>query len=131
MKTNIVVYYQGKPANLISDKKKGTIICKHPFNKEPEFVIDIAKIETIKILTEKQAKNKSVIGRAIVGGILFGSLGAVAGGLSGIGQKIKIKEILCIDTIDGKTYLLPVQSGAAAGICVDVRHAKERVNKIK
>lgn len=130
MKTNIVVTYDGKAANLISDKKKGTVTCKQSFTKkEPEFVLDVDDIESIDILTEEQAKNKSVIGRAIVGGVLFGGVGAVVGGLSGVGQKKKIREILSIDTMDGKTYLLPVHTGAAAGICVDVRYAKEKRRK--
>ena len=129
MKTNIAVTFEGKAANLISDKKKGTVTCKQPFKKEPEFILDVDEIEAIDILTEEEAKNKSVIGRAIVGGVLFGGVGAVVGGLSGVGQKKKIKEILSLDTIDGKTYLLPVQTGAAAGICVDVRYAKEKRKK--
>lgn len=129
MKTNIAVTFEGKAANLISDKKKGTVTCKQAFKKEPEFILDVDEIEAIDILTEEEAKNKSVIGRAIVGGVLFGGVGAVVGGLSGVGQKKKIKEILSLDTMDGKTYLLPVQTGAAAGICVDVRYAKEKRKK--
>lgn len=129
MKTNIAVTFEGKAANLISDKKKGTVTCKQPFKKEPDFVLDVDDIESIDILTEEEAKNKSVIGRAIVGGVLFGGVGAVVGGLSGVGQKKKIREILSIDTMDGKTYLLPVHTGAAAGICVDVRYAKEKRRK--
>ena len=129
MKTNIAVTFEGKAANLISDNKKGTVTCKQPFKKEPDFILDVDDIESIDILTEEQAKNKSVIGRAIVGGVLFGGVGAVVGGLSGVGQKKKIREILSIDTMDGKTYLLPVHTGAAAGICVDVRYAKEKRRK--
>lgn len=34
-----------------------------------------------------QLKNKSVIGRAIVGGLLLGPVGAVIGGMTGIGDK--------------------------------------------
>jgi hypothetical protein len=41
--------------------------------------------------TELKSKPKSVIGRAAVGGILFGGVGAVVGAISGNGQK-KIKE---------------------------------------
>ena len=39
--------------------------------------------------TEIIEKNKSVIGRAVAGGILFGGVGAVVGGLSGTGTKAK------------------------------------------
>lgn len=37
-------------------------------------------------------KNKSVVGRAIVGGILTGGIGAIVGGMSGIGSKKKVKK---------------------------------------
>lgn len=39
--------------------------------------------------TEVIEKNKSVIGRAVAGGLLFGGVGAVVGGISGTGTKTK------------------------------------------
>lgn len=39
--------------------------------------------------TEIVEKNKSVIGRAVAGGLLFGGIGAVVGGISGTGTKGK------------------------------------------
>ena len=39
--------------------------------------------------TEVTTKNKSVIGRAVAGGLLFGGIGAVVGGISGTGTKEK------------------------------------------
>ena len=39
--------------------------------------------------TEVIEKNKSVIGRAVAGGLLFGGIGAVVGGISGTGTKAK------------------------------------------
>ena len=39
--------------------------------------------------TEIVNKNKSVIGRAVAGGLLFGGVGAVVGGISGTGTKTK------------------------------------------
>lgn len=129
MKTTIAITFEGQAANLISDKKKGIVTCKQPFKKKPDFVLDVDEIENIETLTEEQAKDKSVIGRAIVGGLLFGGVGAIVGGISGTGQKRKITEIISIDTTDGKTYLLPVHTGAAAGILLDVKHAKEKRQK--
>lgn len=37
-------------------------------------------------------KNKSVIGRAIVGGVLIGGLGAVVGAMSGLSKKQKAEK---------------------------------------
>lgn len=39
--------------------------------------------------TEITEKSKSVIGRAVAGGLLFGGIGAVVGGISGTGAKQK------------------------------------------
>lgn len=47
--------------------------------------------------TEITTKNKSVIGRALAGGILFGGLGAVVGAVSGTGTKdVKSKKFMFI-----------------------------------
>ena len=39
--------------------------------------------------TEMVEQNKSVIGRAVAGGLLFGGVGAVVGAVSGTGSKEK------------------------------------------
>lgn len=54
-------------------------------------VKDIIQIEAKKEtdFTPSEEKDKSVIGRAIVGGLLLGSLGAMVGGMSGVGKKTK------------------------------------------
>lgn len=39
--------------------------------------------------TEVVKKDRSVIGRAVAGGLLFGGVGAVVGGMSGVGKKEK------------------------------------------
>ncbi len=52
--------------------------------------IHFAQIASIKFLekVKQEAKNKSVIGRAVFGAVLLGPLGAVVGGISGAGSKI-------------------------------------------
>jgi len=60
--------------------------------------------------TEIIEKNKSVVGRAIVGTILpFGALGTVVGAVSGIGTKQKKKKhmicVLCILYFHSLKYL--------------------------
>ena len=50
-----------------------------------EQIIDMKFIPHTQLTTE----NKSVIGRAVVGGLLLGPLAAVVGGISGIGTKVK------------------------------------------
>lgn len=55
------------------------------------FYISYDQIIDMKFVTHKQlaTENKSVIGRAVVGGVLLGPLAAVVGGMSGIGTKTK------------------------------------------
>ena len=49
-------------------------------------------------------KNKSVIGRAVAGGLLFGGLGAVVGGISGTGKKEqKVKRLMLIISYKSST----------------------------
>lgn len=54
-------------------------------------LIDIHRSQIISLEQtselELMQKNKSVIGRAIVGGVITGPLGAIVGGMSGIGHK--------------------------------------------
>ena len=54
-------------------------------------LIKIPNIKKLEITSSKQLvdKEKSVIGRAIVGGVLTGGIGAVVGGMSGINDGSK------------------------------------------
>jgi len=54
-------------------------------------IIPLIRITNVKVLEESKIseKQKSVLKRAIAGGILFGGVGAVIGGMSGIGTKQK------------------------------------------
>lgn len=54
-------------------------------------------LENQKIIKEK--KSKSIVGRALLGGILLGPLGAIVGGMTGIGDKDVFKSINGIDNM--------------------------------
>lgn len=60
---------------------------KHPISLDYSQITDVYYGDEKEIVT----KNKSVIGRAAAGGMLFGPVGAIVGGLSGSGQKEKTK----------------------------------------
>lgn len=51
------------------------------------------QVVKVGCVNEKEVKeaDKSVIGRAVVGGVLLGPLGAIIGGVSGVGKKQKTK----------------------------------------
>ncbi|MEG0273477.1 MAG: hypothetical protein RR622_09665 [Hydrogenoanaerobacterium sp.] len=53
--------------------------------------LNISQLSNIGIVSEEEVteKNKNVIGRAIVGGLVFGSIGAILGGLSGVSNTKK------------------------------------------
>jgi hypothetical protein len=56
------------------------------FDSEKEILkIDFNKIENVMVLEEieQTQKNKSVVAKAIIGGLLFGGVGAIVGGISG------------------------------------------------
>lgn len=60
-----------------------------------QYKIAASDILAFDIVTEAELKNRSVVGRGVAGGLLFGPVGAVLGGLSG-SNKQKIKATLAI-----------------------------------
>lgn len=58
------------------------------------FKIPLENVIDTLLTTEKEIieKNKSVIGRGVVGGLVFGPAGLLLGGLSGIGKKNKVEK---------------------------------------
>lgn len=65
------------------------------------FQINLKNVELLKEITEK---DKSVIGRAVVGGLIFGAVGAIVGGMSGIGKKEIQKFCLKLTTNSYELY---------------------------
>ncbi len=66
------------------------LVIKSPVLKQ-EIKLNYSQITDVYygLETEIIEKNKSVIGRAVAGGLLFGGVGAVVGGISGTGTKEK------------------------------------------
>jgi hypothetical protein len=59
--------------------------------KKPPVHLKFEQITGVNVVSEKEIieKSKSVTGRAVAGGVLLGPLGAIVGGMSGIGSKQK------------------------------------------
>lgn len=62
-----------------------TMLTKQPITLQYEQITDVFYGRETEIIE----KDKSVIGRAVVGGLLFGGVGAIVGGVSGTGKKDK------------------------------------------
>ncbi len=73
--------------------------------EDKTYQIKMKNVELLKQITEK---DKSVVGRAIVGGIAFGVVGAVVGGMSGIGTKKENTYCLKVTTESYELYFKPV-----------------------
>lgn len=94
----------------------------------PIMDIHSSQIVSIKELSKHELKDKSIIGRAIIGGVLLGSLGAVIGGLSGTGHKRVKKYYLIINYWDVNTKRL---YSLSIGCESTSRRFIERFNKQK
>ncbi|WP_201723593.1 zinc ribbon domain-containing protein [Spirosoma sp. 209] len=103
----------------------------------PIFDIHNSQVISIKQTTKSELVNmdKSVIGRAVVGGLILGPLGAVVGGMSGIGskQKVQDKSYLVLNYWDTKTKTPQTLliNGSKAGIQLFIRRnqKEESVNQ--
>lgn len=92
------VYYHFE--NLIKKIPQGAVkVYIHTHGLEIESGFEFYRIHNSQIISlEKTTESelikmdKSVIGRAVVGGLILGPLGAIIGGISGIGTKEKISE---------------------------------------
>lgn len=73
------------------NKKLEKLIIKSALDKNKVAELPLNRIKDARKLTEQQITeaNKSVVGRAVVGGLLLGPLGAIIGGMSGVGTKKK------------------------------------------
>ncbi|WP_286909290.1 zinc-ribbon domain-containing protein [Clostridium sp. UBA1652] len=74
------------------------ILCSNGLNLCGSFYLPIMEIHSTQIISlnettrqELYSKDKSVIGRSVVGGLILGPVGALVGGMSGIGSKTKMK----------------------------------------
>ena len=94
--------------------------------------IGFKNINDISLITDEilDEKTKSVTGRAIVGGIVFGVAGAVVGGMSGMGSKkeYKLVKLIKIDTNEVTLYALPDELSDAGQF---LRNCRNLVYKCK
>lgn len=105
------VYNHGE--NLITKIPSGKVkVILHTHGMQVVKGFSFYPIHNSQIISLKQTSqeelsktDKSVIGRAVVGGLILGPLGAIVGGMSGIGnkEKLKNKHYLVINYWDNET----------------------------
>lgn len=76
----------------LDDSSQQLEIKMRVFKGNPAY-LPYSQITSIGVVSEKEVieHNKSVLGRAAVGGLVFGPLGAIVGGMSGTGTKQKVQ----------------------------------------
>lgn len=94
-------------------------------------IIDCS-IEHDEMITKK---NKSVVGRAIVGGILTGGIGAVVGGMSGIGSKKTVKKthylVIKYKSKDNEIKVLSLKMTWLVNLAEFTKAVNKRINQNK
>lgn len=84
-------YNKGTAVEVSINKDNECLTIKSRAIKKPEVHLGLNQIFGVNVISEKDVleKSKSVAGRAVVGGVFLGPLGAIVGGMSGIGNKTK------------------------------------------
>lgn len=80
----------GSSVRLVLDNANSQLCIESRTNKKyPPALLKYSQLTAADVVTEQEikTKSKSVVGRAAIGGLLLGSLGATIGGMSGIGEK--------------------------------------------
>lgn len=85
-------YPANMPIELSLDDNEKCLVMKARLDKsKPVFNLKYEQIIAVEVISEKEIieSSKSTVGRALVGGVFLGPLGAIVGGMSGIGNKTK------------------------------------------
>ena len=83
------------------------------FGKKQEILLPISKITRTGVLHINTVESGNMIGRAIVGGVLFGGAGAIIGAMSAQ-EKKKVKHLYSINYLsDGEEKAIVMKSAGA------------------
>ena len=83
------------------------------FGKKQEILLPISKITRTGILHIETVESGSMIGRAIVGGVLYGGAGAIIGAMTAQ-EKKKVKHLYSINYLsDGEEKAIVMKSAGA------------------
>lgn len=85
---------KGMALRLVLDESNQQLSIEPRIGKIQPVLLKYPQLTAAEVISEHEIieKSKSTIGRAAVGGLLLGPLGAVVGGISGVGNKQKVSE---------------------------------------
>lgn len=115
--TMYMIHFEGLPGfgknyaiSMALDEEKNCLRFKaRAFKDTPEIELPLNKITKAGSVNVEEIKQQSKIGRAVVGGMLFGNAGAIVGAMSA-GEKKKIKTMYIINYIsDGEEKVITMQ----------------------
>ncbi len=113
-----MIHYEGLPGfeknyatSMELDEENRRLIFKsRAFKTVPEIKLPLEKVVSAGNVNITEIEEQSKIGRAFVGGFLFGTAGAIVGAMSA-GEKKKIKTVYIINYIsDGETKAIVMRS---------------------
>ncbi len=119
-KGNVInmIHYEGLPGfgknyatSMELDEENRCLIFKaRAFKNVPEVKLPLEKVTSAGTVSITEIEEQSKIGRAFVGGVLFGTAGAIVGAMSA-GEKQKLKYVYIINYVsDGETKAIVMQS---------------------
>lgn len=87
----IETYNRGTAVEVSIDRVNECLTIKARAFKKANIYLKLDQIIGVSVVSEKEIieKSKNTVGRAVAGGMLLGPLGAIVGGMSGIGNKQK------------------------------------------
>lgn len=118
-------YAKGTAIELSLDDEGRQLSTKARVYKNPPVYLPYDQITEVKVVSEKDIieKSKTVLGRAFIGSIFLGPLGAIVGGMSGVGSKQKSEtnyfmiinykskdeelKALCFEIVGATFHLIP------------------------
>ncbi len=127
----IMYHYEGLPLrancpiNLILDEDEMNLIITE-FGKKQEIVLPISKITKSGTILVDEIVSGNMLGRAVVGGILFGGAGAIVGAMTAE-EKKKVKYLCSINYVSsGKESAIVMRSGG----CINEMRFFKKLNNL-
>ena len=116
--TKLIMYHynglpgfkENVPCNMFLDEENLRLRFELFTSKDSSIIeLPLNKITNAKLVNVEEIEQQSKIGRAVVGGILFGNAGAIVGAMSS-GEKKKIKTMYIINYVsDGEEKVIALQ----------------------